>query len=120
MGMPRMTKRFERVVVYVENVGNWPLTLDYWSDFRTNESNYSSVSITLNQINDPSVSMWDMGYWDVATWDGYTPSVKPIVFNLSNNNSEGEVIKLRFRNQGSEQPVTIYGFGIIFSTVAMR
>lgn len=123
MGRPRVVKRYEKVIAWVENLGNWDLTLDYWTDFRYADTNKNSVSVTINPNTDTSIGLWDIGAWDVATWDGYSPNVKPIVFNLTGapfNNGEGEVLKLRFRNQNSNQPILIYGFGVIFSEVAMR
>jgi hypothetical protein len=122
-GTPWTTKQYEKVIVYVENLGNWDLTLDYWTDFKTATANKSSVSITLNQNTATDVGIWDIGYWDVAYWDGYTPTVKPIVFNLNAaafNNNQGKVLQLQFRNQNTNEPITIYGFGVMYSEIGVR
>jgi hypothetical protein len=123
MGMPRVVKRYSQVVVWVENLGNWDLTLDYWTDFRTRDAQKNSVSVTLNANTDGTVALWDIAYWDQASWDDYSATPKALVFNLTgapNNNAEGEVIKLRFKNSNSNQPITIYGFSIIYSEQALR
>lgn len=123
MDAPRIVKRFEKVIVWVENLGNWDLTLDYWTDFRSSDNNKNSVSVTINQSTSSDTGLWDVGHWDVASWDSYTSNVKPIVFNLNGapfNNSEGEVLQLQFRNQNSNQPINIYGYAVMYSEIALR
>lgn len=123
MGSPRVAKRFEKVIAWVENVGNWDLTLDYWTDFRSSPDNKNTVAATINSNTDGSVGLWDVAQWDVAKWDSYSSQPKAITFNLNSapyNNAEGEVIQLQFRNQSSDQPVTIYGFSVLYSEIALR
>lgn len=123
MGRPRVVKQFEKVTVYVDDVGNWDLVLDYWTDFRTGLDDKNSVPVTINANNDGTIALWDVAKWDEAKWDGFTARPKKLVFNLNAqpyNNSQGEVIKLRFRNQNSDEPVTIQGFIVHYSEIGLR
>jgi hypothetical protein len=122
-GQANQVKQFYQVVAWVENSGNIPLYLDYWTEFRTGESDKNTVGVTINPTTDGSSALWDVGYWDIAQWDGYTARPKRIIFNLAAapyNNNQGEVIKLRFRNQSSDQPITIYGFGVSYADLGTR
>lgn len=117
LGQPNMVKQYYQVVAWVENVGSIPLTLDYWTEFRSSDDEKNTVAVTISPTTDGSLSLWDSGRWDVAKWDGYTARPKRIIFNLNAapyNNNQGEVIKLRFKNSTSDQPITIYGFGVSY------
>ena len=123
LNKPRMTKQYEKVYVWVENVGDWDLTLDYWTEFRRNDEDKHTTAITINANQDGTTSLWDVGKWDQAKWDGFTSKPRLLTFNLQAapyNNNIGEVIKLRFRNQNSDEPITIYGFGVLYSEVSTR
>jgi len=120
---PRMAKQYEKVVVYVDDVGDWDLILDYWTDFRTRDAEKNTVAQAINLNNSGTVALWDVAKWDEASWDGFTPRPKALVFNLHaspNNNNQGEVIKLRFRNQNSDEPITIQGFSIVYTPIGLR
>lgn len=120
---PRAAKRYEKVIAWVEGAGNWDLTLDYWTDFKTNENDKNTISVQISTADSGEIALWDVGRWDEAQWDGYIQKPRPIVFNLQAapyNNAEGEVIKLRFRNQNSEQPILIYGYSILYSDIGVR
>jgi hypothetical protein len=120
---PGITKNFYQVVAWVEDIGDWKLYLDYWTDFRGTEDNKHTAETTINPSTDGTIALWDVGKWDEAKWDGFNSRPKRIVFNLNAqpyNNSVGETIKLRFRNQNSDQPVTIYGFGIYWAEVGVK
>lgn len=122
-GAPNLTKQYYQVVAWVENAGNWPLYLDYWTEFRTGESDKNTVGVTINVNADGATSLWDVAQWDVAQWDAYVARPKRVVFNLNAapyNNNQGEVLKLRFRNQSSDQPITIYGFGVSYAALSTR
>jgi hypothetical protein len=123
LGSPSLTKQFYTVVAWVENLGNWPLELDYWTDWRASEEDKNTTPVTINENTNGTVSLWDVAKWDVAKWDGYVSKPKRVVFNLTAspfNNNQGEVIKLRFRNQASDQPVKVYGFGIYYANLGTR
>lgn len=122
-GTPGIKKRFEKIVVWVENTGDWELCLDYWTDFKNLSTNKGSVCTSINLNTDGTVALWDVGKWDEASWDAFYPSPKPLVFNLNAsayNNVEGEVIKLRFRNQNTDEPLTIYGYAVFYSEIGIR
>lgn len=123
MGLPAVAKTFEKVLVWVENVGNWDLILDYWADYRTNLDDKNTVATTINANTDGTVGLWDVAKWDQAKWDSFQSQPKALVFNLNAspyNNSQGEVLKLRFRNQNSDEPVTIFGFSVIWTELGLR
>lgn len=122
-GSPNIVKQFYQVVVWAENLGNWPLYLDYWTDFKSSEAEKSTVGLTINPSSAADTSLWDVGQWDVAQWDNYAARPKRLVFNLAAapaNNNQGGVLKLRFRNQSSDQPITIYGFGVSYANQGTR
>lgn len=122
MGKPKQKKRYEKVIAWVEGAGDWDLTLDYWTDFKTDDGDKNSISIPLSTADSSELALWDVGQWDVASWDGYKARPRPIIYNLNAapyNNAEGEVIKLRFRNQNSAEPILIYGFSVLYSNMGM-
>ncbi len=113
---PNQDKRFYKVVAWVDALGDWDLTLDYWSGYRAalNEKSTLVSPITTQATN--ATALWDVAFWDQAFWDDYTQSLTPVVFNLNNaqGNQEGDCIRLRFRNSGVDEPVTIYGYSIFW------
>lgn len=118
---PNTNKQFYTVYAWVENVGNWDLLLDYWTDYRAAEGDKHTCAATISDNTNGSTALWDVAKWDQALWDGFTSKPTRMVFNLVSspyNNSVGEVIKLRFRNQGSDEPLTIYGFALSWAEVA--
>lgn len=118
MGNPNVRKRFHRVYVWVDQVGDWDLTLDYWAGYKAELSDRSSLSLPLSTAEGSSAALWDVAFWDMANWDEYAVRQKLLVFNLSSskgNNAEGDCIRLRFTNNASDQPVTINGFSIDWS-----
>jgi hypothetical protein len=123
MGAPNQQKQFYQVVAWVSNLGNWPLTLDFWSDWKTEDYEKNTVQEIINSNTSGKIALWDVARWDEAKWDSYSAKPRRIVFNLNAapfNNNQGEVIKLRFRNEGSDEPVTIYGFGISYALLGTR
>jgi len=49
MNAPNQQKQYYQVIAWVSNLGNWPLTLDYWADWKTEESDKNTVFETLTQ-----------------------------------------------------------------------
>lgn len=120
---PNTMKLWHKVVVWVQNLGGWNLTLDYWpmlqnSPFLIESSTLqSTISLPLNTAN-PSPAVWDLAEYDVSQYNGYYPDVVPLVFNLQSgsiNSSQGYALQLQFRNDNSSQPITIHGFSVIYS-----
>lgn len=121
-GNPNIDKRYHYVVVWVEEVGDWNLTLDWWTDYNTSRTNYSTRALPISTKPTTPVALWDIAFWDVAFWDDYTSNLKPLFFRLSSdamNNSEGKAIKIRFRQDGADQPITIHGFSLLFTEKGM-
>lgn len=117
LGSPNVDKRFHKVVLWVDAVGNWPITLDYWAGYRAALAQKSTLSAPVTTQATNATALWDVAYWDQAYWDDYTQALSPVVFNLNNaqSNCEGDCIRLRFRNAGVDQPVTIYGYSIFWT-----
>lgn len=121
LGTPGTRKRFHKVIAWVEELGDWNLTLDYWSNYRTSDGDKSTKSAQISKNYEQNAGLWDVAYWDKAYWDKADTRRVPLVFNLSseNGNNEGDSIKLRFSNSGANQPVTISGFSILFSEIGV-
>lgn len=118
LGNPNAAKRFHKVIAWVKELGDWNLILDYWTNFEVKESVKASQALPITDAPQRAVALWDVAYWDIAKWDDAEVKTKPLVFNLnsySHNNNEGDVIRLQFRNDNQNQPITIIGFSIIYS-----
>lgn len=123
LDVPGIHKQVEKVIAWVDNVGNWDLILDYWSDWKYGDDDKSSVSVTINSNTGGTVALWDIALWDQALWDGFTASPRKLVFNLGSqnrNNVQGEVFKFRFRNQNNSEPVVVNGFQVVYTNIGMR
>lgn len=117
LSTPNKSKRFNKVIAWVDAVGSWDLKLDYWAGFRAGMSQKSTLQAPISTSSTSGTALWDVADWDEGFWDDYTQSLTGVVFNLNNDqgNNEGDCIRLNFRNNGVDEPVTIYGFSI-FST----
>lgn len=117
-GNSNQEKRYHYVVAWVEKLGNWNIYLDYWTDFRTGNAIKSTRSQPVSSNPSTSAALWDVAYWDLASWDDYETSLIPIVFVLNsdtNNNNEGKCIKLQFRQETMNQPVTVLKYSILYT-----
>lgn len=117
-GDPNTEKQFHKVIVWVQDIGNWNLELDYWADYKTASIYETTQALPLSTENQAATSLWDLAVWDTSTWDGFSSNVIPIVFNLqsgANNSSIGKAIQLQFKNGTSNQPIVIHGFSLIYS-----
>lgn len=121
-GSPNQDKRFHKVIVWVDAVGNWDLTLDYWAGYRALLTQKTTVMGALTPQTSNATALWDVAYWDQAYWDDYTPALTPITFNLHNQggNSEGDCIRLRFRQDGVDEPVTIFGYSVFWTEKGLK
>lgn len=129
LGSPGLAKRYHKVVVWVEELGTWDLTLTYWTDYRTADAEGSTLSTAISAGGQENVGVWDVGFWedvspannaDTMYWDGYSPKPRGIVFNLSDSNSEGDAILLQFSQIVAENPVTIFGYSILYTELSIR
>lgn len=122
LGSPNQDKRFGKVIAWVDAVGDWDLTLDYWAGYRQGLSDKSTLAEPVTLQSSSSAALWDVAYWDVAYWDDYSQSLSGVVFNLNNvnSNSEGDCIRLRFRNNGVDEPITIYGYSVLWQEKGLR
>jgi len=120
-GNPNQEKRYHYVIAWAEKLGDWDIILDYWTDFRTGDAIKSTRSQPLSSNQSTSAALWDVAFWDVGSWDDFNTSLVPIVFVLSsdtNNNSEGKCIKLQFRQETMNEPVTILGYSVLYTEKA--
>lgn len=128
-GTPGMAKRIHKVILWADKLGTWDITLTYWSDYRSSDSDATSISATISSDAQGSLGVWDVGYWEDASpannantmfWDGYTSELAAVVYNTSGRNSEGDAFKFRFSQMVAENPVTISGFTVIYSEISLR
>jgi hypothetical protein len=118
MGDPNVSKRFHKVIVWVEEVGDWKLYLDYWSGYRSDLGSNNTLAQQMSTSQSNATALWDIAAWDSAYWDAYQTKYRPLVFNLNpgfNNASEGDALRIRFRQEDANAPVTIAGFSVIYS-----
>jgi hypothetical protein len=118
-GDPNTNKQFEKVVVWVQDIGTWNLYLDYWSNFRTDTASMSTQGVPLS-TEAQTAAVWDIALYDTSYWDSYAPNVVPIVFNLqagTANSAQGGAIQLQFRNDNANQPIVIHGFSVIYGVL---
>lgn len=118
MGDPNTQKQFHKVVVWVNDVGTWNLTLDYWADYRFGTQYQTTQALPLSTENGNGTALWDVAFWDVAYWDAFVSNLVPIVFNLQSgqsNSTIGAALQIQFRNGIADQPIAIHGFSVIYS-----
>lgn len=118
MGDPNTIKQFHKVIVWVAELGNWNLELDYWSNYRVSPTYQSTKSLQISSENQSGSAIWDLSFWDVAYWDGFFGGVVPLVYNLDSgayNSNQGTALQIQFRNSTASQPVAIHGFSVIWS-----
>jgi len=120
LGSPNIGKRFQKIIVWVDEIGDWDLTLDYWAGYRAALQQKSTLQDQIGTIVSNQTALWDVAFWDEAFWDDYTPRLRGLVFHLNNTggNSEGDCLRLRFRNDGANEPITIHGYTVIWQEKA--
>lgn len=121
-GSPNVSKRYKQVIAWVDEVGTWDLKLDYWAGYRAAQLSKSTLEAPISSARSNETALWDIAFWDQAYWDDYTPRLRGIVFNLNNDkgNAEGDCLRLCFRNDGANEPVTVHGYTVVWSEVAAR
>lgn len=123
MGNPSEEKRFHYVVAWVQEIGNWNLTLDWWTDYNSATNFKSTRALQIAEGEQNAVALWDVAYWDVAFWDDYAAKLKPIIFAIGSdamNASEGKAIQLQFRNENANEPIYVHGFSVLYSNKGLR
>lgn len=129
LGSPGYAKRFHKVVVWVDKLGTWDLTLKYWTNYKSASVDASTLAAPISSDTQFDLGVWDVGYWEDASpannsntmsWDDYTARLSPVVFNLSGMNAEGDCIMLQFSQTTAENPVTINGYSIIYTDISLR
>lgn len=121
-GSRGVAKRYNKVVVFVEEVGDWDLTLKYSANYNPFDANSSQITETLSPTETNASGLWDVAIWDVGFWDQANNKIRAISFNLNSNNNanEGDSLRLTFSQSGADQPVIIYGFSIYYDEIAVR
>ncbi len=116
-GDPNTQKQFHKVIAWVQDVGDWDLFLDYWSDYKTDPASQTTIGLPVSTENQ-AIALWDIATYDLSYWDSYSPNVVPVVFNLQPggfNSTQGAAIQLQFRNDNANEPITIHGFTVLYS-----
>jgi hypothetical protein len=121
LGSPNISKRAHKVIVWVDEIGDWDLTLDYWAGYRSSLLQKSTLEAPISKQPQNATALWDVAYWDQSNWDDFTPRLNGVVFNLHNDqgNSEGDCFRFRIRQDGVDQPVTVYGYTVIWTEKAL-
>ena len=116
---PGTKKSYSKVIVWVEDIGNWDLDLEYWSDYRVSDSEKTSNTQKVSVAQQSGMAIWDVASWDVALWDSYETKFRPLVYHLraTDNNNIGDALKLRFKQTVADNPVLIAGFSVIYSVI---
>ncbi len=118
-GNPNVKKQFHTVIAWVQDIGDWNLYLDYWSDYATSDDTKTTIGLPIS-TEPQNAALWDIASWDYSYWDTYSPNVIPIVFNLqagNSNSSQGSALQVQFRNDNSNEPITVHGFSVIYSEI---
>jgi hypothetical protein len=122
-GKPNFAKRVVKVVAWVVDNGTYDLDLTYWSDYRYRSSESSTKRVRVNQGITDSGALYGSAIYGTSTYNSFSPKIKPVVFNLdagTQNNNEGDSFRLRFQQLASSKTLTLYGFSIYYSEVALR
>ena len=118
MGTPTTRKRFNKVVVWVTNVGQPSLSLQYWSDWRATTTPSGAITQAVTSAGTGADDIWDLMLWDVGEWDPGTYQVQPVVFNLNSqvaNNCEGQNLRLQFTANDAAYTPTILGYSVYYT-----
>lgn len=122
LGSPNTSKRVHKVVVRVTENTTKNLILDFWSNYKSDESTKSVTQQPISKTQSNQIGYWDINLWDASRWDSYSKNIGAIVYNINNNegNAEGDAFQLQFRNSDASEPITIYGFSIYYTEIGMR
>jgi hypothetical protein len=115
-GNPNIDKEFHAVIVWVQDIGDWNLYLDYWSDYQTANDKKTTIGLPIS-TESQNASLWDIATYDFSYWDSYDPNVIPIIYNLqpgTSNSAQGGALQLQFRNDNANEPITIHGFSVLY------
>lgn len=121
-GQPDINKVYDTVIAYVEDLGDFDLTLRYWADYRTGESDSSAGTVQISPTPSRELALWDVAFWDVAFWDDFNPRLRKVVFHLRSdrNNTQGTSLRLRFEQGEADEPIILYGFSILYNVVGSQ
>jgi hypothetical protein len=121
LGSPGVAKRFHKLIVWVSDSSDANLSIEFWTKYSSGVDEATTLTQPISRrVTDAD---WDSGYWDSAYWDnGASTYTQPLVFNLysSTNATEGDCIKFRFRQADANAPVTVVGYTIVYSEIALR
>jgi hypothetical protein len=120
-GTPGQAKRASKVVVWVLDKGDYTLELTYWSDFRSSSADASTRKVSISPGSTGTGFQWGQAKWGVGTKWGHTNSrPRPITFNLADNNSEGDCIRLQLAQRNSSRQCLLYGFSVYYTELGTR
>ena len=91
-------KVFRLLRVFATEEGSWSLTIDAKNDFAADTQSYT-LSLT------SSAAVWDTGLWDSAIWGGDT-----ILVGRFHPELRESFFQLKFSNDGTDEPFTVYGW----------
>jgi len=114
------SKRFHKIIVWTKELSLENLSLDWWVGYKAFETNYASMQLPM--ATNIGSALWDISLWDISVWEQGGQAYNPIVFNLNAGNgpTEGDCLKLRFRQSQANVPVVITGFTVVYSDAGLR
>ena len=121
LGTPGMGKRYSKVIAWCSDDSAANLTLDFWTQY-TASTDFRATQVQQTPGSGSS-AYWDIGYWDTSYWDGAIQGYNPVVFNLSSQEftpNEGDCIRLQFRQEDANAPITIAGFSVVYAEASLR
>lgn len=121
LGAPGTGKRVHKVVAWVLDKGDYDLRLTYWSDFRSRAAEGGARSSAISPNKNATGFLWGNASWGAGTvWGRFSSQPRPVTFNLSDNNSEGDCIKLQFSQISSAKQCLLYGFSVYYTETALH
>lgn len=123
MGTPSLAKQFNKVIVWLDDLSvAKDLTLEYWADYRGGNEDKSQTKDNMDFPGQNSVALFDAGVFDVSYFDDFVVRTNSIEFNLKSteNNNQGDSIRLKFSQNDADAPVTIHGWSILWEPLSIR
>ena len=122
MDKPTEAKSFNKVIVYVDQAGDYDLKLKYWAGYKGLEPERSEINQNMQDPSQIKASLWDLAIWDRNLWDENNIKTIALIYNLSSaqNNNTGDSLILEFSQMDPNAPVTIHGFSVVWDHIALR
>lgn len=102
LGVAPQRKNFGEVFLWTTTTASSDIAITYATDFA---DTLTTATVDLQADGD----LWGTGIWDTATWGGTASSLSRIPLNVS-----GRYLKLRFREPDIDEPMTLWGYSLVY------